>query len=281
MAHPPVVSAAVPVAVGGGGGRPGQRGGAAGAFGSPGGAVRRGRKSKRAKRAEYENMQAPVVGGVRLPHGNGETIRLARGASLVDFADKINANPAALVQALFNLGEMVTATQSVGDETLELLGGEMNYVVQVVSPEDEDRELLRVVRPHLRRGRGRRGRSAVPSAGRHRHGSRRPRQDPTAGHDPPGQRPRGRGRWHHPAHRRLPGPHRTGRQRAAGHLHRHPRSRGVHRHACPWCEGHRHRDPGGRGRRRRHAADGGGHQPRAGGRRADRGGGQQDRQGGC
>ena len=87
-------------------------------------------------------MQAPIVGGVRLPHGNGETIRLARGASLSDFADKINANPAALVQALFNLGEMVTATQSVGDETLELLGGEMNYVVQVVSPEDEDRELL-------------------------------------------------------------------------------------------------------------------------------------------
>ena len=126
----------------GGGGRPGQRGGAAGAFGRPGGAPKRGRKSKRAKRAEYENMQAPVVGGVRLPHGNGETIRLARGASLSDFAEKIDANPAALVQALFNLGEMVTATQSVGDETLELLGGEMNYVVQVVSPEDEDRELL-------------------------------------------------------------------------------------------------------------------------------------------
>jgi translation initiation factor IF-2 len=87
-------------------------------------------------------MQAPVVGGVRLPHGNGETIRLARGASLSDFAEKIDANPAALVQALFNLGEMVTATQSVGDETLELLGSEMNYNVQVVSPEDEDRELL-------------------------------------------------------------------------------------------------------------------------------------------
>jgi translation initiation factor IF-2 len=127
---------------GGGGGRPGQRGGAAGAFGRPGGAPKRGRKSKRAKRAEYENMQAPVVGGVRLPHGNGETIRLARGASLSDFAEKIDANPASLVQALFNLGEMVTATQSVGDDTLELLGNEMNYKVQVVSPEDEDRELL-------------------------------------------------------------------------------------------------------------------------------------------
>lgn len=79
---------------------------------------------------------------MRLPHGNGEVIRLARGASLSDFAEKINANPASLVQALFNLGEMVTATQSVGDDTLELLGSEMNYVVQVVSPEDEDRELL-------------------------------------------------------------------------------------------------------------------------------------------
>ncbi|WP_170265657.1 translation initiation factor IF-2, partial [Gordonia araii] len=125
---------------GGGGGR--GRGGAAGAFGRPGGAPRKGRKSKRQKRQEYDSMQAPTVGGVRLPRGEGQTIRLARGASLSDFADKIDANPAALVQALFNLGEMVTATESVNDETLELLGSEMNYVVQVVSPEDEDRELL-------------------------------------------------------------------------------------------------------------------------------------------
>jgi translation initiation factor IF-2 len=87
-------------------------------------------------------MQAPSVGGVRLPKGSGETIRLPRGASLTDFAEKIDANPASLVQVLFHLGEMVTATQSVSDDILELLGGEMNYVVQVVSPEEEDRELL-------------------------------------------------------------------------------------------------------------------------------------------
>lgn len=87
-------------------------------------------------------MQAPSVGGVRLPRGNGETLRLRRGASLTDFAEKINANPASLVQAMFHLGEMVTATQSVSDEVLELLGQEMNYRVEMVSPEDEDRELL-------------------------------------------------------------------------------------------------------------------------------------------
>ena len=46
------------------------------------------------------------------------------------------------MQVLFGLGEMVTATQSVSDETLQLLGAELGYDVQVVSPEDEDRELL-------------------------------------------------------------------------------------------------------------------------------------------
>jgi translation initiation factor IF-2 len=87
-------------------------------------------------------MQAPSIGGVSIPRGNGQVIRLSRGASLSDFADKIGVNPASLVQVLFHLGEMVTATQSVNDETLQLLGAELNFNVQVVSPEEEDRELL-------------------------------------------------------------------------------------------------------------------------------------------
>ncbi|MGH3688092.1 MAG: translation initiation factor IF-2 [Pseudonocardiaceae bacterium] len=131
-----------PARPGGGSGGGRGRGGAAGAFGRPGGPARKGRKSKRQKRQEFDNMQAPSVGGVRLPRGSGETVRLRRGSSLTDFAEKIDANPAALVQALFHLGEMVTATQSVSDDVLELLGQEMNYKIQVVSPEDEDRELL-------------------------------------------------------------------------------------------------------------------------------------------
>jgi translation initiation factor IF-2 len=126
----------------GGGGRGGRGAGTAGAFGRRGGGPVRGKKSKKQRRAEFDNMSAPTIGGVQIPRGNGEIIRLPRGASLSDFADKINANPASLVQALFHLGEMVTATQSVNEDTLQLLGGELNYQVQVVSPEDEDRELL-------------------------------------------------------------------------------------------------------------------------------------------
>ncbi|MBD8605931.1 translation initiation factor IF-2 [Aeromicrobium sp. CFBP 8757] len=118
------------------------RGGTQGAFGRAGGPVRRGRKSKRAKRQEFDQMQAPAIGGVRVRKGNGETVRLTRGSSLADFADKIGADSASLVEVLFHLGEVVTATQSANDETLLLLGEELNYTVEVISPEDEDRELL-------------------------------------------------------------------------------------------------------------------------------------------
>ena len=135
---------------GGFGGRPGGagRGGAGrgstqGAFGRAGGRPVRGRKSKRAKRQEFEQMQAPSLGGVQVPRGDGKTVvRLRRGASLSDFADKIDANPASLVTVLFHLGEMATATQSLDEETFGSLGVELGYIVEIVSPEDEERELL-------------------------------------------------------------------------------------------------------------------------------------------
>ncbi|MGZ4632666.1 MAG: translation initiation factor IF-2, partial [Actinomycetes bacterium] len=133
---------------GGGGGFAGRgggprRGGTAGAFGRPGGPPRRGRKSKKQRRQEFDNMAAPSLGGVQVPRGDGSTVvRLARGSSLTDFADRIDANPAALVTVLFHLGEMATATQSLDEDTFGTLGAELGYVVQIVSPEDEDRELL-------------------------------------------------------------------------------------------------------------------------------------------
>nr|WP_231126431.1 translation initiation factor IF-2 [Motilibacter aurantiacus] len=128
---------------GGGGGGPRGRGGTAGAFGRPGGRPARGRKSKKQRRQEFDNMQAPSIGGVQVPRGDGSTpVRLRRGASLTDFAEKINANPASLVTVLFRLGEMATATQSLDEDTFRLLGSELGFDVQIVSPEDEDRELL-------------------------------------------------------------------------------------------------------------------------------------------
>ena len=127
-----------------GGGRPPQRGGAAGAFGKGKGKNKnRGQKSKKERREDFENLPAPQLGGAVVPRGDGKTVvRLRRGATLMDFAEKIKADPAALVSALFHLGEMVTATQSVDEDTFTLLGAELGFVIQIVSPEDEDRELL-------------------------------------------------------------------------------------------------------------------------------------------
>lgn len=137
----------------GGSGRPGGhkmnnrgRGGfgaTQGAFGRGGSSKSKRRKSKRAKRAEYEQQTAPKIGGVQVPHGDGSTpLRLRSGASLADMADRIDCDPASLVTVLMTLGEMATSNQSLDEDTLMTLGSELGYQVQVVSPEDEDRELL-------------------------------------------------------------------------------------------------------------------------------------------
>ena len=137
-----------PPAGGAGGRGRGPGGGTAGAFGR-GGGKSKARKSKRTKRAEFELREAPSLGGVSVPRGDGKTvIRLRRGASISDLADKLetltgySVQPGALVTALFHLGQMATATESLDEGTFEILAGELNYKIEMVSPEDEDRELL-------------------------------------------------------------------------------------------------------------------------------------------
>ena len=72
----------------GGRGR-GPGGGTAGAFG-PRWRQEQARKSKRTKRAEFEMRDAPSLGGVSVPRGDGKTvIRMRRGASISDLADKL------------------------------------------------------------------------------------------------------------------------------------------------------------------------------------------------
>jgi len=138
---------ALPQRPGAGGRGRGPGGGTAGAFGR-GGGKSKARKSKRTKRAEFEMREAPQLGGVAIPRGNGQAIRLRRGASITDLADKLEAltnltvQPGSLVTALFHLGEMATATESLDEATFEILGTELGYRIQLVSPEDEDKELL-------------------------------------------------------------------------------------------------------------------------------------------
>ena len=123
-------------------GRAGRGAGTAGAFGK-GGSKNKARKSKRTKREEFEQRSAPSLGGAVVPRGDGSTVvRLRRGSSIQDFADKIGANSGQLITVLFHLGQMATATASLDEETFAILGEELGYKVEVVSPEDEERELF-------------------------------------------------------------------------------------------------------------------------------------------
>ena len=133
---------------GGGPGGRGRGGNTAGAFGR-GGGKSKARKSKRTKRQEFEMREAPSLGGVKIPRGDGSTvIRLRQGSSINDFADKIETMsgfpvpPGNLVTVLFQLGEMATATESLDAGTFEVLGAELGYKIEIVSPEDEDKEIL-------------------------------------------------------------------------------------------------------------------------------------------
>jgi translation initiation factor IF-2 len=137
-----------PARPGGGPGGRGRGGNTAGAFGR-GGGKSKARKSKRTKRQEFEMREAPSLGGVKIPRGDGGTvIRLRQGASISDFADKIETMwgipvpPGNLVTVLFQLGEMATATESLDAGTFEILGEELGYSIEIVSPEDEDKEIL-------------------------------------------------------------------------------------------------------------------------------------------
>jgi translation initiation factor IF-2 len=81
---------------------------------------------------------------------------------------------------------MATATQSLDEDTFKLLGAELGYVIEVVSPEDEEKELFE---PSTSTSTPRLEESdeellVARPAGRHRHGSRRPRQDQAARRHP-------------------------------------------------------------------------------------------------
>lgn len=126
------------------GGRGGRNG--AGAYGRqlPGGKAQK-RKNHRLqqKRQEFQELQTPIIGGTRLPSGNGQTVTLRQGSTLADLADKINVPAASLVQVLFHLGQMATVSQSLDADLFQILGDEIGWNIEVVSAQQEDEQLLK------------------------------------------------------------------------------------------------------------------------------------------
>ncbi len=71
------------------------------------------------------------------PDGPADVVKVHSGITVKDFAEKIDRAPAEIVKILIGLGEMVTVTQSMSDEAVELVADEVGVRVQIIDPTQE------------------------------------------------------------------------------------------------------------------------------------------------
>jgi translation initiation factor IF-2 len=67
----------------------------------------------------------------------GPMLQVIHGATPQTIAEKTDRSPAEIVKILFMGGDMVTATTSLTDDAIELVGNELGYAVDIVGLEDE------------------------------------------------------------------------------------------------------------------------------------------------
>ena len=123
-----------------GAGRGGPGGGGPGGFnrGRPGGPNQRPRRKKRRRRGleELGPQSAPSLTPADAPVPEGEIV-VPRGITIQELAPKFNRTSADLVRILFDAGEMVTGTQSLADEMIELIAQELGAEILLVEPGQE------------------------------------------------------------------------------------------------------------------------------------------------
>jgi len=127
--------------------RPSGPGGPAGGPDSPsgpGGPAGRRKKGKKGRRKKEPTLQDQFEEQVQPRHRRGEPVQASvdgpvdvlPGITVGEFAKLINVNPTDIVRVLFGMGEMITVTQSMSQDLIELVAAEMNADVNFVTPED-------------------------------------------------------------------------------------------------------------------------------------------------
>ncbi|MCH7788634.1 MAG: translation initiation factor IF-2 [Acidobacteria bacterium] len=122
---------------GSGGGRPG---------GGPGGRRPPRRKSRRRRsREELQPMDVPAYTPEDTEVPGGEIV-VERASSPLEIGPKLNRTAADVVRFLMQQGEMVTATQSLTDDMIELFAAEVGAQVRLVDPgEEQEAELQKLL----------------------------------------------------------------------------------------------------------------------------------------
>jgi len=90
---------------------------------------------------ELAAVAAPAATAVAAPaKPELPSLKVVRGSSAQDVAEKTGRTAADVVKVLFSLGEMVTATQSLSDEAITLVAHEFGYEPEIVGIEEEVEE---------------------------------------------------------------------------------------------------------------------------------------------
>ncbi|MCB1256343.1 MAG: translation initiation factor IF-2 [Microthrixaceae bacterium] len=134
---------------GGPGGGPGGPGGGPGGRpggGRPGGPQQRPRRKgrRRRNREELQPMDMPSYTPASAPVPEGQVV-IERGSTPQDLGPKLNRTAADVVRFLLQQGEMVTATQSLSDEMIELFATEVGADITLVDLGEEQEVELRKV----------------------------------------------------------------------------------------------------------------------------------------
>ncbi|HNL47509.1 MAG TPA: translation initiation factor IF-2, partial [Microthrixaceae bacterium] len=128
-------------------GRGGPGGGPGGRPGGPGGQRRQPRRKgrRRRNREELQPMDIPTYTPATAPVPEGVSV-IERASTPQDLGPKLNRTAADVVRFLLQQGEMVTATQSLSDEMIELFAADVGAEIRLVNPgEEQEVELQKVL----------------------------------------------------------------------------------------------------------------------------------------
>ncbi|MFR7650489.1 MAG: translation initiation factor IF-2, partial [Eggerthella lenta] len=101
-----------------------------------------GRRKKRKEKREAENRERMELEAIEKGLDptlvlDDSVVEIPQGATVAKFAEILGVQPNDIIKRLFMLGQVLTLTQSMSDELVELIADDMGRKVRVVSPEEE------------------------------------------------------------------------------------------------------------------------------------------------
>jgi translation initiation factor IF-2 len=82
--------------------------------------------------------EAPAAEAAAEPTVERPPLKVPRGVTVKDLAERIGVPPTDLIKKMLELGEMVTITQSLSDEGVQLLAREFGLEPEIVGPDEEE-----------------------------------------------------------------------------------------------------------------------------------------------